>query len=90
MFAPIQFDEYTPPKANGWNLKIPPLEKEKHRTKPPIFSGSISNFGGVIFAPPEGHRRFSRKHHKTNGAQHGIDNLTNPIQMGGENHKLIP
>ena len=25
-----------PPKINGWNLKIPPLEKETYRPKPPI------------------------------------------------------
>ena len=27
---------YTPDRLT-WNLKIPPLEKEKHRPKPPIF-----------------------------------------------------
>ena len=60
VFPYINQGQLQPPKTNGRNLKIPPLEKEKHLQKPPIFKVPAVSFRA--YAQPSPLRfRFSRR-----------------------------
>ena len=43
VILPMTTDIHLPKKSNGWNLKTPPIEKEKHQPKPPILG--VQNLG---------------------------------------------